>query len=562
MMKLINTTRLLFVIILTNFLTPSFAQYNFPACSTPWVSGVYNQNDLVSYNGANYKANYWTNTVPGSDGSWVLQGLCGEDALGPDYDGAIRSIGYLPTWIEGFDASSFEPAVVTHINVAFLMFQQNNNNYLSEDFASVGFNSAEQRKVDSMLIDCNILSKSHQKGITVSVALGGATDFAFMWLMSKYYNNDSKLNELATLVADYINSRGLDGVDLDLECWWPDAAISGTTEQGGRVRGDKWGGTDVGPHPAAIGLTKFAQKLREKMPTKLISAAVFGTSNYGNNYDDAIVQYLDWLGLMTYDFTGSWTTSPFGPHSNLHTTPLSTYPSQSLDQPIYSATDALDYWMGTAPPAWNHDGGFNVPKAKLVIGVPLYGYDFSQRKPNNGNGYLFVPYKDIIAAYPNAATSYDVLDPQHTQGHIGLDGRNLYYETPIAAAAKINFVKDYGHQGVIIWELTQDAPYSSNSSILKSINNALGRDIITETPKGLIAKSETILSPNPAQDNVHIAVEEDANIIIYDVLGQLKYKGTLEKGNNTIDINSYTSGIYLVRIVANSTEETIKLKIK
>ncbi|MGL5352456.1 MAG: cellulose-binding domain-containing protein, partial [Clostridium sp.] len=32
----------------------------------------YNTGDLVSYEGKVYKANWWTNTLPGSDSSWTL----------------------------------------------------------------------------------------------------------------------------------------------------------------------------------------------------------------------------------------------------------------------------------------------------------------------------------------------------------------------------------------------------------------------------------------------------------------------------------------------------------
>lgn len=525
------------------------AQYDFPECASQWHQAEYLQDDQVSHNGANYMAKYWTASEPGTDGSWLMTGLCGEDAVGPDYDGPVRSIGYLPTWIADFDAAHFDPSVVTHINVSFLMFQQNNNDFLSSDFASIAFHAGEQDKVDSMLFETGLLDRAHQRGVTVSVALGGATDFAFVWLMTQYADDDAKMDEIATLITNYVNTNNLDGVDLDLECWWPDPAIAGTTEQGGRVRGDKWGGTDAGPHPAGAGLTQLAKKLREKMPNKLISAAVFGTSYYGNNYDDDVANYLDWLGLMTYDFTGSWTASPFGPHSNLYRTPESTYPRQNANQPIYSAVDALEYWMGTAEPAWNHDGGFNVPKAKLVIGVPLYGYDFSERKPNNGNGYLFVPYKDIVAQYPNAATTYDALDPQGTQGHITADGRDLYYETPMGAAEKIDYVKDFGHQGIIIWELTQDAPYSSESSVLQSINDALGREVLVTNAETSEASFELAVYPNPAQHRLVLSGLSSASpVVIINLTGEEVLRTKATSTRERIDITGLTEGVYFVQV--------------
>lgn len=451
------------------------AQYNFPACWPAYdpTQGHYVQGSEVSLDGMNYRCKWWTTAAP-PDQSWEAVAACGDGGLGADYAGPQRLIGYLPYWVPDFDLTTdFDPGVVNHINIAFLLFQQNNNDFASPDFASISFAPFHKNKVDSLLVDLDILNRAHAKGVTVSVAIGGATDFAILWLLTQYYNNDAKLEEMANVITNYVTTMGLDGVDLDLECWWPDPAIANTTEQGGRVRGDKWGGVDAGPHPAAVGLTRLCQKLRTKMPNKLISTAVFATSYYGNNYDDEVHNYVDWIGLMSYDFTGSWDASPIGPHSALYKVPLGTYPKQSADQPIYSVQDALEYWMGLAEPAWNHDGGFAVPKAKLCAGVPIYGYDFSEEKPAPGNGYKFTPYRHIVQEFPNAATSFDPLDPHGLGGHIGLNGKNIYYNTPKGAAEKVKYSQQYGHQGVIIWELTQDVDYNSSSSILKALNEAV-----------------------------------------------------------------------------------------
>ena len=43
-------------------------------------------------------------------------------------------------------------------------------------------------------------------------------------------------------------------------------------------------------------------------------------------------------------------------------------------------------------------------------------------KTNGGNGFEFVPYKDIVAQYPDAATSYDPNFVSQKGGYIGEDG--------------------------------------------------------------------------------------------------------------------------------------------
>ena len=160
-----------------------------------------------------------------------------------------------------------------------------------------------------------VVAVGHAAGARIMIALGGADDYGFKSLMTdiaQSAKNDAgalqRLDSAARQVVEFVTANGLDGVDLDLECWW-DENGDPSKDEGERDAGD--------PHPAGVGLTAFAKKLRELLPEKTISAAVFGTSYYGNNYDEKIVEYVDWLSIMTYDFTGSWRESPVGPHTAL-----------------------------------------------------------------------------------------------------------------------------------------------------------------------------------------------------------------------------------------------------
>ena len=56
-----------------------------------------------------------------------------------------------------------------------------------------------------------------------------------------------------------------------------------------------------------VNLRVLAENLRKRWGTsKIISGAFFSTPWYGNSYDADIHKSMDWIGLMTYDFTGSW----------------------------------------------------------------------------------------------------------------------------------------------------------------------------------------------------------------------------------------------------------------
>jgi len=69
------------------------------------------------------------------------------------------------------------------------------------------------------------------------------------------------------------------------------------------------------------------------------------------------------------------------------------------------------------------------------------------------------------------------------------------------------------------------------------------------------------LTPNPAKNNLTIAVTEKAHVTIFNLNGQKIYNGNLKKGNNTIQISKLTSGIYFIKVKTN-TKNSIKKFIK
>jgi GH18 family chitinase len=373
-----------------------------------------------------------------------------------------KVVAYIPAWSSAFDVSGFDYSKVTHLQVAFLMFQQNPGKlWTDSDFASISFDASRKSEVDGILSQ-GLVAKAHtscSKGAKVLVSIGGATDNAFTWLLDKYHNDDAKMEEIAQLLAAYINANNLDGVDLDLEGWGGDASI-GKPDFGGRTRGDAWGSPDVnGPHPAALGMTNLAAKLKALLPGKLVTCAVLAAPWYGLNYDKNIANHVDWIGLMTYDYTGAWGGSPEGPHSALNKIPLNTYPGQTPDQPIFSAEEGIKLWLGTLPPSWNHAGGIGVPVDKLLVGIPFYGIDFATKTS--------LTYSEIVTQYPGAETSFDLSHPADNGGNVN----KIYYDTPELARKKTRYACDNGLQGVLVWEVTQDVPVTDSRSLLKAIND-------------------------------------------------------------------------------------------
>ncbi|WP_327576877.1 MULTISPECIES: glycoside hydrolase family 18 protein [unclassified Streptomyces] len=484
-----------------------------------WVKNPsgYKTGSVTKYKGNIFRAAFWADEPgvgdPNKNGWRFFDELY--DTTPHKQTEKANVIAYIPSWRkkEEFDYAKGEMyRYLTHGIVAFLTFSERNSGAFDED---------SLREVGTVLSD--VLMAANLYGTKVMVALGGANDYAFLDLMTEVGNDPAspKLDKAVRTVVDFVTHNGLDGVDLDLECWW---GRPGQQDQGGRMKSD-------GPHSAGRGLTLFAKKLRQAMPKKTISAAVFGTSWYGNNYDPDLAEHVDWLGVMTYDLTGSWNRSPVGPHTALHAIRgkgtaeirkadvyLESYLDEQQggwptagagakpgapddkaleDNPILSVEDCLWYW--TNPLFMNWQGkGQAVDRKKIAAGVPVYGYDFSaakQRDDKTGDfppGYKVLQYKEILDAFPNAHEAKDAnikvrgetprpkLSEPLPAGTYPY-AHNIYFETPETAVSKLKFLKDVGAQGVIIWELTNDV-WEEGKGIIEALYRASGNQVLEPSP--------------------------------------------------------------------------------
>lgn len=458
-----------------------------------WKDTGYQAGCQVKYRGNIFVADFWAQSEPGKKPKptegWQLYDELYDAAASSAPTSTTRLIGYLPTWRtkEEFpyhDSTTYRN--LTHVIISFLTFDQ------ASSLAQFDVKSLQD--VNAILPDVQYGAKF--QGVKVMVALGGAMDYAFLNLMTRIGSagNNDLLEQSAKLVSSFVLENDLDGVDLDLECWW-DKNGDASNDQGGRMRQD-------GPHPAGSGLARFAQRLRKLLQgsDKLITAAVFGTSWYGNNYDPQMHKSLDWIGVMTYDLTGSWNESPVGPHSALYrikdqSTHASeqhgTWPGQGMgDNPINSVEESLWYWTNPFYVNWQ-GAGAKVPRHKICLGVPTYGYDFAYAKePDDLSGqvppgFKVIRYKDIVAQFPEAPTLSipNVKIPGRTRrpGFISAGGnyeyvRNIYFENIKTAAEKAKFVRRVGCQGIIVWELSNDCSDTS-TSIVESVRKGLGQRI-------------------------------------------------------------------------------------
>jgi chitinase len=244
-----------------------------------------------------------------------------------------------------------------------------------------------------------LVDRAHKQNVKVFVSMGGGDASENKSSRDLYFSLITDPNRAAFVakLSKYLDDHNLDGLDVDLE---------------GPAIGKDYG--------AFIG--DLSKALKPK--GKLLSAAVSG--GYGGDQISAdALNDFDFVNVMAYDATGPWDPAKSGQHS-------------SFDY----AKDCATYWLGRG-----------VPKAKLVLGVPFYGYGFGDAFTKGG--YM---YSEIVAKFPGA----ELLDQV---------GKTIWYNGIPTIQAKTKYVLDQGLGGVMIWSLNQDA--KGKLSLLAAIHEAL-----------------------------------------------------------------------------------------
>ena len=198
---------------------------------------------------------------------------------------------------------------------------------------------------------------------------------------------------------------------------------------------------------------------------------------------DKLHPLLDEIHVMTYDFhDGAWGETVSGHHTNLRKSPHG----------IYSVEEGIT--------AWRNCG---VPPQKLFVGAALYSRGFGNTdgigKPCSGGSPDMswekgsVDYKAL--PLPGATEHWD--DVAHAGYSYDPVKRVLNsYDTVRSVKEKCQYVLDNNLGGLLIWESSGDAPFTSERSIMRAIAQTLthGDQLPPPTP--------SVPTPTPAPSPV------------------------------------------------------------
>lgn len=184
-----------------------------------------------------------------------------------------------------------------------------------------------------------LIADSHKAGVKVLVSLGGwGWDKQFASIVSKPESEERYVKS----VMDIIDAADYDGIDLDWE--YPDTKeeVVGFERLTRRFRKDL----------DAIGVKKG-----RPMVLTMAASSNFGTLKWLDK--GFLLETMDWINVMTYDYAGDWTEYA-GHHSPLFAS------SKQPGRNPRSTELTMKYLLEER----------GLPADRLAVGLPLYGKGF------------------------------------------------------------------------------------------------------------------------------------------------------------------------------------------
>ena len=187
------------------------------------------------------------------------------------------------------------------------------------------------------------------------------------------------------------------------------------------------------------------------------------------NYSMAkMLKYLDWVNIMTYDYNGAWSKM------TSHNAPLKRNPANTGGKDKYNIASSLEVYKQAG-----------VAMNQLVLGVPFYGRSFANvGSSNNGLFQSFngtpqgtfesgvYEYKDLAANYFNQGDWTRYYDEISRVPYLYSPSQKVLisYDDPQSLKEKVEFMKNQGLSGVMIWSIDADTP---NGDLINAIDSSL-----------------------------------------------------------------------------------------
>lgn len=325
-------------------------------------------------------------------------------------------LGYYPSWNKSIFPHTLIPFEhLTHICHAFIFPHEDGS-----------------LDLDGFTHDPDLIDACHANDVKIVISVGG-WDTARTPRFAVMATDSTARKAFVENITRFCIDNGYDGIDMDWE--YPPPEIREYTSMLFRE-------------------LRHALSLVNK-PMSLSIAAP--SADPYDRYDWTVMnEVLDWVGIMTYDYYGSWTPKA-GPNS-----------------PLYGTLSTTDQgWIDRSVNHYIHDKG--VSPSILCIGTPFYGWQFEASAmygPITGARQLrYFQIEPLISNgwnryWDNDTRTPYLVNPERT--------RVISYDDRESIIEKCTYIKYHGLRGTIIWSLGQD--YINNETVLLDI---LGPELST-----------------------------------------------------------------------------------
>lgn len=419
-----------------------------------------------------------------------------------------KVVGYYPSWLRHkLPADRIPLETLTHVNHAFVWPRSDGS--LQHDFT---LNHPE------------LIEQVHAGGRHILLAVGGwGHSDAFPGIAA-----DSTLRRrFIDNLLEFVRTRGYDGIDLDWE--YPQSVMD--RQNLNRL------------------MAELRQRCNAQTPPLLLTMAISSGAYYGQWHDyETLAEYVDWFNVMTYDYHGSWT-----PHAG-HNAPL--FPSPQC--PHGSIEASLQYLTGVR----------RIPASRLLLGIPFYGRQFNASElygPSTG-GDVTYNYSDI-AGFLAGGGWQRYWDSTSAVPYLLNDGRTRFitYDDSLSVSYKVQFARERGLGGVMIWALGQDV-VGGTSALVQAIAQQLRQPTAIAALQRVPAQFDLAVHPNPARSvaTVRYTLSQAGTVVltVYNVRGQIVEQVTEAKGPGTYRFlwnpGNLPAGVYFIRLGFAAQHRVIK----
>lgn len=302
----------------------------------------------------------------------------------------------------------------------------------------------------------NLFQKAHTNGARVVLTVTQMDNDT----ISTFLNDNDAQKKAIDNITTVVSSRGIDGVNVDFEY------VGGTNNE---MKGK-----------FSHFVSNLSQAVHTKLPGSYVTVSVYASSARSEKlYDIAqLSNSTDGIFMMAYDFATS------GSDNAMPTAPL------------YGFKEGK-YWYDISTAV--SDFLTKMPKEKLILGLPWYGYDYPVASPavkaQKDYGYYsyywyrgrrystFIGRQGAYAAtYATAKNvtpdmqGWDASAQVGWQAYKGEDGwRMIFLDDARSLSVKYDFAKANGLGGVGMWALGFD---DGNTELWQLLENKFGKKLV------------------------------------------------------------------------------------